>query len=295
MSIVSHGYHKTDKIYRLRLAIYLTAAGMFIEFIGGILSNSLALISDAGHMLTHLFALGMSYFAILLSLRPATKQRTYGFYRAEVLAAFVNGIVLIFICGYLVYESILRFIRPQKINIIEMLLVAGLGLIINGISTVLLAKVSSQDLNIRSALLHEIGDMVSSVAVVGGGVIIFYTKNYVVDPALSFLICILIVIWAVKLLIDSANILLESTPRHLDIDEVISAVKSEVKGVHEMHHVHAWTIASSIYALTAHVVIDDCQISKANEILGQINALVKERFHIGHTNLQFECPIKSPR
>lgn len=292
MSVASHNQLKIDKIWRLRFTLILTALGMILEFIGGFISNSLALISDAGHMFTHLFALGTSYFAIILSLQPATKKRTWGLYRAEVLAAFVNGIILIFVSMYIIYEAVLRFISPQKVKVTEMLLVAGIGLVINGISTYLLAKASSQDLNIRSALLHEIGDMVSSVAVVISGIIIFYTGNFIVDPILSLFICILIIIWAVKLIKESANILLESTPKHLDIDQVCNTVKNEVPGVYEIHHVHAWTIASSLYALTAHVVIQDCQVSKANEILNKINDLVRNKFQIGHTNIQFECLIK---
>ena len=286
-----HAVHAKDRESRLRIALILTAVGMIVEFIGGFLSNSLALISDAGHMLTHIFALGMSYFAILLSSRPATKKRTYGFYRAEVLAAFINGIALIPIAGYLVYEAALRFLKPEEVKVGEMLLVAVFGLVINGISTFLLAKVRHGDLNIRSAFIHELGDMLSSIAVVASGIIIFYTKNYAADAIISFFICALIVIWAVKLLLDSANILLESTPKHFDIDEVIRVIKSEVREVYEVHHMHAWSIASSLYAMTAHVVLDDCQISKANEILNKINDLVKERFHIEHTNIQFECLV----
>lgn len=291
MTVTHHPHHRIEKLSRLRLAIILTALGMILEFLGGFLSNSLALISDAGHMLTHLFALGMSYFAILLATRPASKKRTYGFYRAEILAAFINGIVLIFICAYLVYEAVLRFISPEKIRVGEMLLVAAVGLIINGISTFLLARLSAHDLNIRSAFLHEIGDMISSIAVVGAGITIFYTNNYIVDPILSLFICILIVIWAVKLLVDSVNILLESTPKHLDIDEVVTVLKTEIKVLYEVHHVHAWTIASGMYALTAHVVIEDCRVSEANALLDKINSLVRDRFHIEHTNIQFECLV----
>lgn len=293
MSIAhSHHHHSAEKLNKLKLALILTALGMGFEFIGGFLSNSLALLSDAGHMLTHLFALGMSYFAILLAQRPSTKKRTYGFYRAEILAAFVNGIVLIFISLYLVYEAIRRFMSPEEIKVGEMLLVAGFGLVINGISTVLLAKVSHHDLNVRSAFLHEIGDMISSIAVVGVGIIIFYTHNYILDPLISLFICVLIVIWAVKLIIESGNILLEATPAHLDIEEVIAVLKNEVPGIHEVHHVHAWTIASSMYSLTAHVVIEDCKLSSANELLEKINNLLEERFNIEHTNIQFDCPIK---
>lgn len=292
MTVIQHPHHKINRLSRLRTALLLTLAGMTIEFVGGFLANSLALISDAWHMVTHLFALSMSYFAITLAMRPATKKRTYGFYRAEILAAFVNGIVLIFISGYLVYEAINRFINPETIKVQEMLLVALIGLVINGVSTMLLAKVSSHDLNIKSAFLHEIGDMISSIAVVVAGIAIFYTKNYIVDPLLALFICILIVIWAVKLIIDSANILLEATPKHLDIDEVIAVLKNEIKGVYEVHHVHAWTIASGMYSLTAHIVIEDCHVSRANELLGKINELVKERFRIEHTNIQFECLVK---
>jgi len=292
MTVIHHHQHRINKLSRLRLALSLTAVGMLFEFLGGFLSNSLALISDAWHMLTHLFALGMSYFAILLAMRPVTKKRTYGFYRAEILAAFVNGIALIFISAYLVYEAVLRFISPQKIKVGEMLFVAGFGLLINGFSTYLLARISHHDLNVRSAFLHEIGDLVSSVAVVAAGLTILYTNSYIIDPLISLFICVLIVIWAVKLIIDSGNILLEAAPKHLDIDEVAAVLKNEVSGVCEVHHLHAWTIASSMYALTAHVVIEDCQVSSANELLKKINTLLEERFRIEHTNIQFECLLK---
>lgn len=292
MTVINQSLETTNKLSNLRLALVLTAFGMAVELLGGIFSNSLALISDSGHMLTHLFALGLTYFAILLTQRPVTKKRTYGFYRAEVLAAFVNGVVLIFIAGFIVFEAISRFVNPKDIKINEMLLVAFIGLAINGISTFLLARIGSGDLNIKSAILHEIGDMVSSIAVVSAGFIILYTKNYVFDPALSVFICVLIIIWAVRLIIESANILLESTPKHLDLDELVNTVRREIPGIHEMHHVHAWTIASSIYALTGHIVIEDCQVSKAVEILDKVNALLKDRFRIGHTNIQFECLLK---
>ncbi|MDD5584025.1 MAG: cation diffusion facilitator family transporter [Candidatus Omnitrophica bacterium] len=285
-------HHHVSKLSRLKLCIILTGTGMAIEFIGGFLSNSLALISDAGHMLTHLFALGMSYFAVLLALKPASKRHTYGFYRAEVLAAFINGMVLIFVSAYIAYEAWVRFLHPEVIRIQEMFLVSVLGLIINGATIFLLAKVSSGDLNIRSAILHELGDMISSVAVVAGAIIIFYTHNYLIDSILSFAICVLIAVWAVRLLIDSSHILLESTPKHLDIDEVMRAVKAEVPGVHHMHHVHIWTISTTMYALTAHVVIEDCSVSAANELLHLINDFLKNRFNIEHTNIQFECVVK---
>ncbi len=287
-----HARHRIDKLSRLKFALILTAFGMLVEFAGGIFANSLALISDAWHMVTHLFALGMSYFAILLATRPTTKRQTYGFYRAEILAAFINGIILILISIYLVYEAVIRFVHPQEIKVVEMLFVAGFGLLINGASTFFLSRAGGHDLNIRSAILHEIGDLISSVAVVAAGVVIVWTNNYIIDPVLALFICVLIVIWAVRLLTESGSILLESTPKHLDIDDIADTLKSEIKGIHEVNHIHSWTIASSMYALTAHVVIEDCHVSKANEILVRINELVKKKYHIEHTNIQFECLIK---
>lgn len=288
-----HRHHRIAKISRLRMAIILTAAGMLLEFAGGMFSKSLALTSDAGHMLTHLFALGISYFAIVLAMQPESKKRTYGFYRAEVLAAFINGIVLIFIAFFIGYEAVTRFFHPQEIRIREMLLVALIGFIVNTSSVLLLFKVSSHDdLNIHSAIMHELGDLASSVAVVIGGIFILFTQKYIIDSVLSLFICALIIIWAVKLLSESAHILLESTPRHLNIDELTEAVRKEVPGIYEMHHVHAWTIAPSMYNLTAHVVIGDCSVSRTDEILKEINDLLRERFHIEHTNIQFECLVK---
>ena len=291
MTAIHHRHF--NKLSRLKLALLLTAIGMVVEFIGGFLSNSLALISDAWHMLTHLFALGLSYFAALLVLRPASKKHTYGFYRAEVLAAFINGITLIFISGYIIYDALTRFLHPPELKIFEMLFVAIFGLIINGVSIFLLAKAGSEDLNIRSAILHELGDIISSVAVVAGAVFIFYTKNYLVDPLLAFFICILITVWAIRLLIESGHILFESTPKHLDIDEIRKVLKQEVSGIDEIHHVHIWAIAPSMLALTAHVVIvEDCSVSAANKLLNIINNVLKTKFNIGHTNIQFECLTK---
>jgi cobalt-zinc-cadmium efflux system protein len=294
MSVVHHHqhHHRISKFRGLKVALLLTAIGMLIEFAGGILSNSLALISDAWHMLTHLFALGMSYLAMVLATRPITKKRTYGFYRAEVLAAFVNGIVLILIAFYIVYDAFRRFADPQPVNVGEMLLVAMIGFVINGASIALLFKSGQQDLNIKSAILHELGDLVSSIAVVGGGIAIFYTKEYIIDPILAVMICALIVIWSYRLIADSANILLEATPAHLDIDEAVAVLKNEVPGVIDVNHVHAWTIASSMYSLTANVVVNDCTVSRSQEILKKINELLKDRFSIEHTNIQFVCNVK---
>ncbi len=273
---------------RLRVVIIITAIVMVVEVAGGFLTNSLALLSDAGHMLTHLFALGMSLFAIVLAARPVTKEKTYGFYRAEVVVAFVNGIVLLFMGAFIFYKAIFRVISPQPVAELEMLLVAILGLAANGVGIFLLSGLGRGDINVRSAFLHLIGDTASSGAVVLGGLIIYYTGNFMIDPLISILICILILIWAGRLLAESINILLEATPKEVDIDEMADFIKRRVSGVKLVHDVHVWVITSRMYAMTAHVIVDDIPISKSREILEEINRLVDEKFNISHTNIQFE-------
>ncbi len=273
---------------RLKFVIIITAIVMTVEVVGGFLTNSLALLSDAGHMLTHLFALGMSFFAIVLAAKPVTKEKTYGFYRAEVLVAFVNGIALLFMAAFIFYKAVLRVISPQSVAELEMLLVAILGLAANGAGIFLLSGVGRGDINLRSAFLHLIGDTASSGAVVLGGLIIYYTGNFVVDPLISILICGLILIWAGRLLAESTNILLEATPKDVDIDEMADFIKRKVSEVKVVHDVHVWVITSHLYAMTAHVIVDDIPVSKSREIMEKINKLVGERFNISHTNIQFE-------
>ena len=273
---------------RLKLVIIITAIVMGIEVVGGFLTNSLALLSDAGHMLTHLFALGMSFFAIVLAARPVTKEKTYGFYRAEVLVAFVNGIALLFMAAFIFYKAIFRVFSPQSVAGLEMLLVAILGLAANGAGIFLLSGLGREDINVRSAFLHLIGDTASSGAVVLGGLIIYYTGNFIIDPLVSILICGLILIWAVRLLTESTNILLEATPKDVDIDEMAEVIKRRIAGVKTVHDVHVWVITSHMYAMTAHVIVDDIPLSRSREILEKINKLVNEQFNISHTNIQFE-------
>jgi len=280
---------RSFKVSRLKMVIIITAIVIGIEVVGGFLANSLALLSDAGHMLTHLFALGMSFFAIVLAARPVTKEKTYGFYRAEILVAFVNGIVLLFLTVFIFYKAIFRIISPQPVAELQMLLVAILGLAANGTGIFLLHGIGRGDINVKSAFLHLIGDTASSGAVVLGGLIIYYTGNFLIDPLVSILICILILMWAGKLLAESTNILLEATPKHVDIDEMVSFIKRRVPAVKAIHHVHVWVITSHIYAMTAHVIVEDITVSQSHKILEKINQLVANQFNISHTNIQFEA------
>ncbi len=278
----------TLKKKRLLWVVILTATMMVVEFVAGILTNSLALISDAGHMLSHLFALGLSFFAVIFASKQTTKERSFGFYRLEVIAALINGFTLILITAYIVYNAYLRIINPQTLDVINMFIVATLGLAVNLVSAAILWKVRTADLNIKSAYFHLLTDTISSVAIVIGAIVIKYTNYWVIDPILSVVICIMILIWAKSLIKDSINVLLEACPKHIKIDEVIGCIKSSVDGVLQVHDVHIWQIATKMYALTCHVVVDDIKVSQGYPIKQKIKKLLKEKYDIGHTNIEFE-------
>ena len=283
------GHRASDK-RRLLFTIVITGSMMVVELVGGILTNSLALISDAGHMFTHFFALAVSYTAIVFAVRPASKDRSFGYYRVEVLAALFNGITLLLITAYIFWEGYKRILAPEPIEELPMFVVAVVGLVVNLISAVILSGTDRGDLNLKSAFLHMIGDTASSIAIVAGAIVIYYTNWLIVDPLLSVLIAILILIWSMRLLKDSINVLLESAPKHIKSDDVGSVLldcgKPEVKGVHD---IHVWEITSKMYSMTAHVIVNDIKVSDTNKLLERINHTMDERFGIQHTNIQFEC------
>lgn len=272
----------------LVIALSITSIMMFAEVIGGIISNSLALLSDAGHMLTDIFALALSLFAIKYGEKPATLKKTYGFYRLEILASLINGTILILISLYIFYTAYQRALQPPIINAPVMMGIAFLGLVVNIIAAIFLRKSSKENLNVRGAYLHIVGDALSSIGVLTGGFIILFTGWYIIDSILSVLIGIVIIIGAYSLMKESVDILLEATPKGIDLAEVIREAK-KIKGVKDIHHIHLWTITSGIYSLSAHILIEDLLTSKSAQILDSINQLLRERFHIDHTTFQFEC------
>jgi cobalt-zinc-cadmium efflux system protein len=272
----------------LLIAFSITLLMMVAEAVGGIVSNSLALLSDAGHMLTDNLALLLSFFAMTFASLPATDRKTFGFYRLEILAAFVNGIVLVLISLYIMYHAYLRMVDPQPVHGVLMLVIAIIGLVANIIGALFLFKHSHHSLNIRGAYLHIVGDALSSVGVVIGGVIILYTGWYLIDPILSVLISLVIIYGAWSLIKESVNILLESAPAHIDIDTIAAEI-AMVKGVREAYHIHVWTITSGVYAMSAHVIIDDQPVSGSRELLDNIRALLADRFKILHSTIQLEC------
>lgn len=272
----------------LLLALTITFLMMIAEIIGGLLSNSLALLSDAGHMFTDTLALGLSYIAMKFAEMPATERKTYGFYRLEILAALANGVILILISVYILYEAYLRMRDPEPVQSTLMLVVAGLGLIVNIFGALFLVKHHETNLNIRGAFLHIIGDAVSSVGVIIGGIIIAYTGWNLVDPLLSILIAVGIIVGAAGLVIESVNILLESVPAHLDVGTLAAEIGS-LAGVREAYHIHVWTITSGVYALSAHVIIDDRSVSSTRTLLDSIRKMLADRFKVQHSTIQLEC------
>jgi cobalt-zinc-cadmium efflux system protein len=265
-----------------------------VEVVGGIITNSLALISDAGHMLTHLFALLVSLFALHFAAKPPTEKKTYGFYRLEILAALFNGITLFVITLWIFYEAYHRFMHPETISSGKMFIVALMGLIANVVCVYILkgdAHEHEHSLNVRAAFFHMLGDTFSSVGVIIGAIIIYYTNWFIVDPIISVMICVLILIWSYKLMMESIDVLLEATPKEINIDNVIASLK-QIPGVDNAHDIHIWTITSGMYSMSGHIDTKDMLISETTKLSKEINRILSENFKVGHTVIQFGCECK---
>ncbi len=273
---------------RLKIALVIVLVIMVAEVIGGILSNSLALLGDAGHMLVDALALGLALFAITIARRPATPTKTYGYHRVEIMAALANGTTLVLVSLWIFYEAYQRFLEPPIINTPLMIAVAAIGLVANLTGLLLLRRVSHQSLNIKAAYWHIIGDTISSVGVIAAGVIISVTGWYVVDPLIAVFIGGIILWGAVRLVRESADILLEAVPKHIQVDKVIKTIKN-IPGVENVHDIHIWTITSGIHALSAHLLIEDQRVSSSAEIVEAVNRNLGRYFNITHTTLQLEC------
>jgi cobalt-zinc-cadmium efflux system protein len=273
---------------RNMLAVLLITAGIMVaEIVGGLLANSLALLSDAGHMLTDILALGMSLAAMRFAQRPPTSSKTFGLYRLEILAAFFNGMLLLFISFYIFYEAYHRVVEPREIKGLFMLGVAVIGLLANGVGILILRKSALKNLNVKSAFFHVVGDTISSGGVILGGLVIIYTGWYMIDSLISIFIGLLILRGAYGLVKESIDIFLEATPKEIDMDKMVGDLL-RIEGVKDVHHLHLWTITSGIYAMSAHVLIDDLLISKSNRILDEIERLLQDKYSMEHTTIQFE-------
>jgi cobalt-zinc-cadmium efflux system protein len=290
---MANQHHQTDRSTapaskRLKIALIIVLAIMAAEIVGGILSDSLALLSDAGHMLVDALALGMSLFAIRIARRPATPTKTYGYHRVEIMVALANGITLILVSLYIFYEAYQRFSNPPAVNTSLMILIAAIGLTANLIGIRLLRGVSHSSLNLKAAYWHVFGDTISSVGVIVAGIIISVTGLRIVDPIIAICIGGIILWGAVRVVRESADILLEAVPKHIQIDKVAEMVMN-IPDVESVHDIHVWTITSNIYALSAHLVIKDQQVSRSSEIVAAVNQELARQFNITHTTLQLEC------
>lgn len=273
---------------RLRLVIAITGIVMVVEVAGGILSNSLALVSDAGHMFTHFLALAISLGAIVCAGMPSCHHRTYGFYRMEILAALLNSLFLFAVTFWILFEGVRRIIRPAPVLSLQMLGIAVIGLAVNFAAAWILRGASRDDLNVKGAFLHLIADTLSSVVIVIGAVIIYFTGWSIIDPLLSIGIALVILGWAWGLFRDSSNILLEAAPKGLNTDEVCEILLKEVPQIKEITDLHVWVITSNMYSLTAHIKLkEQFPPAESRRIIDSIKRVVDERFDIEHTTIEF--------
>ena len=279
-----HEHRGTDKKV-LKWALGITLITMFLEFFYGLLSNSLALISDAIHMFTHSFALIISLLAIIIASKTAPISKTFGYYRIEVIAAFINGITIILSIIWIVYEAYQRFVEPQVIDIKTAIIVSIIGLFVNIITGVILMQGDKDNINLKSAFIHMLSDALSSVAIIIGYIVIYFTSWYFVDIILALIVSLVILKWAIDILKNSTNTLLESSP--VDVKEVQEYIEKNEK-VLELHDIHIWEITQDMYNMTAHIKIDKKDLENYEEILHQINHNLKEKFKIVHTTFQFE-------
>jgi cobalt-zinc-cadmium efflux system protein len=270
----------------LRWSLAATVVFVLIQAGAGLTAGSLALLSDAGHNLTDALALALAMFGVYLQRKPADQARTFGYHRGGVLAAFVNALMLILLSLYLFYESWHRLLNPQPVHEPTMIVVAGLGIVLN-VAIMAGLHNSRSDVNIRAAWLHMFGDALGSVAIIIGAIAIRQTGWLSIDPLLSILIGGLIIWTAIDITRDSLNILLEGMPRGLTLPAVEDALR-RVQGVSDVHDVHVWSLGSGAHALSCHAIIEDMPPSESEQILQKINCMLGDQFQIHHTTVQFE-------
>ncbi len=271
----------------LLIVLIITATFALVELIGGLISNSLALLSDAGHMFTDILALTLSLAAAIISQREATAKQTFGYLRVEILVALANGVALIVVSVFIMYEAVLRLQSPPEINSQLMLVVAIAGLAANVSGVLVLRERSKENLNVRGAFLHMMGDMLSSVGVIVAALLIYMFNWAIADPIISIAISLIILYGAARLSLQSAYILLEFTPSHIDLAEVRTTLL-RVPGVEDVHDIHAWTISSGIYALSAHLKVSDQPVSACSCIVKACENILETKYQIKHSTLQLE-------
>ncbi len=289
--ITHHHDHARGASQRtLLIVLVLTFVYMIAEAIGGYLSNSLALLSDAGHMFTDVAALALSLFAVRFASRPATPRKTYGFYRLEILAALANGVTLIVLSLLICVEAYHRMRSPEEVQGWTLIWISLGGLIVNLISAWMLSRAHKESLNVRGAFLHVLGDLLGSVAAIAAGVFIIWRGWRWADPVFSVFISVLIIYNSWRLVADAVNVLLEGAPSHINAAAVEQAIGA-IAGVRAVHDLHIWTITSDRHAVTAHVVVNDA--GESYRILREVREMLAERFALAHSTIQIEDPTFS--
>lgn len=281
----THGMAKQT----LRLAFFLTLLILAAEVAGGLLANSLALLSDAGHVLTDIFALGLAWFATAQAERPANARNTFGYHRVGILAALVNSLTLILITLWILWEAVQRFQHPEVVQPLAMFLAASVGIGVNLFIGFGLQK-EKENLNVRAAALHVFGDIAASVAVIIAGGIIMLSGWSVADPLLSIGIAVLIALGAWRILRETTDILLEAVPKDINLSSLVRDMM-RIPGIADVHDLHVWCITSGMSALSCHAQIDDLPPSQSTTILASLEHMLLEKYRIGHTTIQFESNV----
>jgi len=289
LSSVLKEYRSVEK-KKLILSLSITLIIMIIELIGGLVINSLALVSDAGHMFTHAFAILIGLLAIFLAQKPPCHHKTYGLYRSEVLAAFINGLFLLFVVVIIILESVERFLHPTEIDGFMMLILAIIGLIANVSSILILRGSQKSDLNIKSVFYHMFADAIASIGIVIIAIFIIFNPDWtVLDPIISIGISIVILAWSIGILKDSTRILLEMTPKGIDVDMISNKLREEFPEILDLFTLHLWTITPGMLIFSAHVRIpdDNWSISNQETFIDKLNKFLLEKYNIVESTLQF--------
>ena len=276
---------RQSETQRLKWALTISAVYFFAELIAGFMTNSLALLSDAGHMISDVGALALSLFAFRMAKRPATHHSTFGFHRVEILAALFNGLTLWFIVGVIFAAAYGRIFDPPPVESYGMIVVAVLGLVVNIAAAAILHAGHHHNLNMRGAFLHVVSDAVGSVGAIAAGAIMLTTGWYLADPLISVFIGALILFSSWSLVKDSVSVLMQTVPKGIRLDDVRRTIES-VQGVHKVHDLHVWAVTSDIYTLSAHAVVENG--GDFHQVLNGIEGTLKERFKIEHTTIQLE-------
>ncbi|HLQ32458.1 MAG TPA: cation diffusion facilitator family transporter [Chloroflexota bacterium] len=279
--------HEQMAVGRLRMAFLLSLGILLAEVLGGLASHSLALLADAGHLLTDIFSLGLAWFAAVQALRPADARRTYGYHRMGILVALVNAVALVVIAIFIAFEAYRRFGTEQPVNGVLMLVIAAFALLVN-IVVVFSLWETGDNLNVKSALLHVLGDAAASAGVLVAGAVIALAAVYQLDPIVSLIIAVLICIGAWRIIGQAVGILMEGAPPGLNVAEMVRQIL-RVPGVKDVHDLHVWSISNQMTALSCHILMEDARTSEVTATLANMKQLLRQRFGVAHATIEVEC------